>query len=66
MNNPAHARSSSGANANKVDPLEQHLPALDPIGRMAGQDFGQRRFARAVRPHDRMDFSESNRKVKPF
>ena len=41
----------------EVFPLEQDLAAGDFIARLAGDDVGQRRFAGAVRPHDRMDLA---------
>ena len=37
--------------------LEQDLAAGDLIAGLAGDDVGQRRFAGAVRPHDRVDLA---------
>ena len=45
--------------------LEQDLAAGDFIARLAGDDMGQRRFAGAVRPHDRVDLARIHGERQP-
>ena len=46
-----------GRHLQQVFALEQDFAAGDFIARLAGDDMAQRRFAGAVRPHDRVDFA---------
>ncbi len=46
--------------------LEQDLAAGDLIAGLAGDDMGQRRFAGAVRPHDRVHLALVHGERKPM
>ena len=64
-NRPAAAR-SSGAMSNRFLPLNSTSPAGRRVVGLAGEHIGQRRFARAVRAHDRMHLARIHGEVEAF
>ena len=61
-NRPSRER-LSGRQLQQVAALPQDLAALDHVRRVAHQRVGERRLARAVRAHDRVDLALGDRQV---